>query len=71
MTQLLESWIIAQILSEVFFCVCIENNLAAAACKKPAWVAKGQMRTTCLILTVDATCCPHLFLSQDTSMFFS
>ena len=70
MTQLLESWIIAQILSGLSFCVCIENNLAAM-CKKPARVAKGQMRTVCLILTVDATWCPHLFLSQATSMFLS
>lgn len=70
MTQLLESWIIAQILSGLSFYVCIENNLAAT-CKKPAWVAKGQMRTVCLILTVDATRCPHLFFSQATSMFFS
>lgn len=39
--------------------------------QSPAWVAKGQMRTACLILTVDATSCPHLFLSQATSMLFS
>lgn len=70
MTQLLERWILAKILYGLAFCVGIENNLAAT-CKKPAWVAKGQMRTVCLILTVNATCCPHLFLSQATSMFFS